>query len=48
MEKVEAHTKINKTCKDDPTGHGNSRGKERQTEKEMGRQHNGTGRFKVV
>ena len=42
-----AHNKINRTCKDDPTGHCTRREKERQTEKEMGRQHNGRDRFKV-
>ena len=34
---VWAHNKINRTCNDDPTGHGTRREKERQTEKEMGR-----------
>ena len=32
-----AHNKMNRTCKDDPTGHGNWREKEKQTEKEIGR-----------
>ena len=36
---VWGHNKINTTCKDDPTGHGSRREKERQTEKEMGRQY---------
>ena len=31
---VWAHIKINRTCKDDPTGHGTRKEKERQTEKE--------------
>ena len=35
---VWAHNKINRTCKDDPIGHGASREKKRQTEAEMGRQ----------
>ena len=39
--------KINRTCKDDPTGHCTRREKERQTEREMGRQHNGVDRIKV-
>ena len=38
---VWARNKINRTCKDDPTGHCTRREKERQTEKEMGRQRNG-------
>ena len=42
-----AQNKINRTCKDDPTGHCTRREKERQTEKEMGRQHNGVDRIKV-
>ena len=46
-EMVWAQNKINKTCKDDPTGHCTRREKERQTEKEMGRQHNGVDRIKV-
>ena len=46
-EMVWAHNKINRTCKDDPTGHCTRREKERQTEKEMGRQRNGMDRFKV-
>ena len=46
-EMVWAHNKINRTCKDDPTGPCTRRQKERQTEKEMGRQHNGMDRFKV-
>ena len=37
IEMVWAHNKINRTCKDDSTGHGTRREKERQTEKEMGR-----------
>ena len=37
IEMVWAHSKINTTCKYDPTGHGTRREKERQTEKEMGR-----------
>ena len=37
IEMVWAHNKINRTCKDDPTGHSTRREKERQTEKEMGR-----------
>ena len=44
---VWAHSEINRTCKDDPTGHCTRREKERQTEKEMGRQHNRMDRFKV-
>ena len=36
-EMVWTHNKMNRTCKDDPTGHGTRREKERQTEKEMGR-----------
>ena len=32
-EMVWAHSKINRTCKDDPTGHCTRREKERQTEK---------------
>ena len=39
--------KIDRTCKDDPTGHCTRREKERQTEKEMGRQHNRMDRIKV-
>ena len=35
---------VNRTCKDDPTGHCTRREKERQTEKEMGRQSNGIDR----
>ena len=35
------------TRKDDPTGHCTRREKERQTEKEMGRQRNGMDRIKV-
>ena len=46
-EMVWAQNKINRTCKDDPTGHCTRREKERQTEKEMGRQHNGVDRIKV-
>ena len=42
-----AQNKINRTCKDDPTGHCTRREKERQTEKEMGRQRNGVDRIKV-
>ena len=34
---VWAYNKIHTACKDDPTGHGTRRDKERQTEKEMGR-----------
>ena len=41
------HNKINRTCEDGPTGHCTRREKERQTEKEMGRQRNGMDRFKV-
>ena len=37
IEMVWAYNKINRTCKDDPSGHGTRREKERQTEKEMGR-----------
>ena len=37
IEMVWAHNKINRTCKDNPTGHGTRREKERQTEKEVGR-----------
>ena len=37
IEMVWAHNKINRTCKDDPTGHGTRREKDRQTEKKMGR-----------
>ena len=44
---VWAQNKINRTCKDDPTGHCTRREKERQTEKEMGRQHNEVDRIKV-
>ena len=34
IEMARAHNKINRTCKDDPTGHGTRRGEnERQTEK---------------
>ena len=32
-----ANNKINNTCKDDPTGHGTRKEKERQTDKGMGR-----------
>ena len=32
-----AHNKINRTCKDDHTGHGTKGKTERQTEKETGR-----------
>ena len=39
IEMVWAHNKINRTGKDDPEGHGTGREKERQTEKEMARQH---------
>ena len=39
IEMVWAHDKVNRTCKDDPTGHDTRRERERQTEKEMGRQH---------
>ena len=46
-EMVWAHNKINRTSKDGPTGHCTRREKERQTEKEMGRQRNGMDRFKV-
>ena len=46
-EMVWAQNKINRTCKDDPTGHCTRREKERQTEKEMGRQRNGMDRIKV-
>ena len=46
-EMVWAHNKINRTCKDDPAGHCTKREKERQTEKEMGRQRNGMDRFKA-
>ena len=44
-----AHNKINRTYidLDDPPGHCTWREKERQTEKEMGRQRNGMDRFKV-
>ena len=35
-EMIWAHNKINRTGKDDTTGHGARREKERQTEKEMG------------
>ena len=45
--KIEIHNKIKRTCKDDPSGHGTRREKERQTEKEMARQLFGMGRFKV-
>ena len=38
--------KINRTCKDDPTGYCTRREKERQTDKEMGRQCNGMDRIK--
>ena len=37
IEMTWSHHKINRTCKDDPTGHGTWRKKERQTEKETGR-----------
>ena len=43
IEMVWARNKINRACKDDPT----RREKERQTEKEMGRQRNGMDRFKA-
>ena len=33
---VWTHNKINRTCKDNPTGHSTRREKERQTEKEIG------------
>ena len=46
-EMIWAQNKINRTCKDDPTGHCTRREKERQTEKEMGRQRNGMDRIKV-
>ena len=46
-EMVWAQNKINRTCKDDPTGRCTRREKERQTEKEMGRQRNGMDRIKV-
>ena len=42
---VWAHNKINKTCKDDPTGHRTKREKERQTEKDTGRKLTGIGRL---
>ena len=48
QEIVWTHNKINRNCKDDSIGHCTRREKERQTEKEMGRQHNGTNGFKVV
>ena len=44
---VGAHSKINRTCKDDPTRYGIRRDKERQTEKEMGRQHYGMDSLKL-
>ena len=48
IDMVWAHKKINRICKDDSTGHGSRREKERQTEEEMGRQHyNGMDRFKL-
>ena len=43
-----ARYKINRTCKDDPTGHGTRMKKERQTEKEIGRQYIGMDGFKVM
>ena len=46
-EMVWAQNKINRTCEDDPTGHCTRMEKERQTEKEMGRPHNGVDRTKV-
>ena len=46
-EMVWAQNKINRTGKDDPTGHYTRREKERQTEKEVGRQRNGMDRIKV-
>ena len=46
-EMVWAQNKINRTCKDDPTGQCTRREKERQTEKEVGRQRNGMDRIKV-
>ena len=46
-EMVWAQNKINRTCKDDPTGHCTRREKKRQTEKEMGRQRNGMDRLKL-
>ena len=44
---VWADNKIDRTCTDDPTGHGTRREKEKHTEKEMGRQCIGMGRFGV-
>ena len=44
---VWAHSKVKRTCKDDPTGHCTRRKKEKQTEKEMGRQLNGMDRLKL-
>ena len=35
IEMVWEHNKINRTCKDDPTGDGIRKEKERQTEKEI-------------
>ena len=46
-EMVWAQNKINRTFKDDPTGHCARREKERQTEEEMGRQRNGMDRIQV-
>ena len=37
--------KINRACQDDPTGHCTRMEKERQTEKEIGRQRNGMDRI---
>ena len=47
IEIVRAHNKINRTCKDDPTRHGTRREKERQTEKELGRQHIAMARIRI-
>ena len=46
-EMVWTHNKINRTCTKDPTAHCTKTEKERQTEKETGRQHNGMDMFKV-
>ena len=45
---VWTHNKISRTCKDDPAGHCTRGEKERQTEKETGRQHYGVDGLKLV
>ena len=47
IEMVWAHNKINRTCKDDPSGRGTRREEERQTEKEMGKYYIGMDRIRV-